>query len=79
VSLANRLSIVEPTRSNRGCVTCKYLKTLSPKDVEAWNQWIADNRSLVQLWEVACADPDNPLTVSITAVRHHIQSHHNKT
>ena len=79
MSLANRLSIVEPTRSNRGCVTCKYLKTLSPKDLEAWNQWIADNRSLVQLWEVACADPDNPLTVSITAVRHHIQAHHNKT
>lgn len=79
MSLANRLSIVEPSRSNRGCETCKYLKTLSPKDVDAWNEWIAEGRSLAQLWEVASSDPDNPLTVSMTAVRHHIQAHHNKT
>jgi len=79
VSLANRLSAVQPSRANKGCVTCKYLKTLSPKDLDAWNEWIAEGRSLVQLWEVACADPENPLNVSITAVRHHIQAHHNKT
>jgi hypothetical protein len=52
---------------------------LAPKDLDAWNEWIDEKRSLVQLWEVAVNDPDNPLTVSITAVRHHIQSHHNKT
>ena len=79
MSLANRLSAVVPSRSNRGCVTCKYLKTLSPKDLDAWNSWIAEKRSLVQLWEVACADTENPLTVSITAVRHHIQAHHTAT
>ena len=79
MSRANRLSIVEPSRSNRGCMTCKYLKTLSPKDLDAWNEWIADQKSLVQLWEVACSDPENPLEVSITAVRHHIQAHHTIT
>ena len=79
MSLANRLAAVQPSRSNRGCVTCQYLKKLAPKDLDAWNEWIDEKRSLVQLWEVACADPENPLTVSITAVRHHIQSHHNKT
>ena len=76
MSLANRLSIVEPSPSNRGCMTCKYLKSLSPKDLDAWNEWIADNRSLAQLWEIASTDPDNPLTVSVTAVRHHFQAHH---
>jgi hypothetical protein len=79
MSLANRLSAVVPSRSNRGCVTCQYLKTLSPKDLQAWNDWIAEKRSLTQLWEVACADPDNPLKVSITGVRHHIQAHHSAT
>jgi hypothetical protein len=79
VSLANRLSAVQPSRSNRGCETCKYLKSLSPKDLDAWNSWIAENRSLSQLWEVACSDPENPLSVSMTAVRNHIQAHHNKT
>ena len=79
MSLANRLSAVVPSRSNRGCVTCKYLKTLSSQDLAAWNEWIDEKRSLAQLWEVACNDPENPLTVSITAVRHHIQAHHTVT
>jgi hypothetical protein len=75
MSLANRLSAVIPARSNRGCRTCAYLKDLSPKDLEAWNEWIAAKRSITQLWEVATADPDNPLEVSITGLRHHIRAH----
>jgi len=79
MSLANRLAAVIPARSNKGCVTCAYLKDLPPKDMEAWNAWIRDGGSLTQLWEVAVADPDRPLKVSITGLRHHIRAHHTAT
>jgi hypothetical protein len=75
MSLANRLSAVIPARSNKGCRTCAYLKELSPKDLQAWNDWIAAKRSITQLWEVATADPDHPLEVSITGLRHHVRAH----
>jgi hypothetical protein len=76
LSLANRLAAVIPARSNRGCMTCAWLKILSPKDVEAFEKWVAEGRSITQLWEVATADPDHPLQVSITGLRHHIRAHH---
>ena len=75
MSLANRLSAVIPAHSNKGCRTCAYLKQLPPKDLEAWNEWIASGRSITQLWEVATADPDHPLQVSISGLRHHIRAH----
>ena len=76
MSLANRLAAVIPARSNRGCMTCAWLKILSPKDVEAFEKWVVEGRSITQLWEVATADPDHPLQVSITGLRHHIRAHH---
>ena len=75
MSLANRLSAVIPAHSNKGCRTCAYLKQLPPKDLQAWDEWIASGRSITQLWEVATADPDHPLQVSITGLRHHIRTH----
>jgi hypothetical protein len=75
VSLAKRLATVVATRSNSGCVTCAWLQTLSDGDRIAWDQWIAEGRSLAQLHEVASSDTDNPLNVSLTAVRMH-QRHH---
>ena len=76
MSLSNRLAAVIPARSNKGCVTCAWLTTLLPKDVEAFNAWVASGGSISQLWEIATADPDNPLQVSITGMRHHIRTHH---
>ena len=75
MSLANRLSAVVPERSNRGCVTCKYVETLPPRDKAAWDEWIKEGRSLAQLWEIASSDTENPLKVSITGLRHHIRHH----
>jgi len=75
VSLANRLSAVVPARSNRGCVTCKYVETLSTRDKIAWDEWISEGRSLLQLWEIACSDTDNPLKVSISGMRYHVRHH----
>lgn len=76
MSLANRLDAVIPTLSNKGCRTCAWLKTLSPKDVEAFQNWLTSGRSVTQLWEVATSSTDNPLRVSITGLRHHVRAHH---
>lgn len=77
MALAKRLETVIPARSNKGgCRTCIWLKTLSEADRRAWYQWIADGKSVAQLFEIAAADPDNPFPVSMTALRHHVRNHH---
>ena len=76
MSLANRLAAVIPTPSNKGCRTCAWLKTLPPKDAEAFEGWLSSGRSVTQLWEVATSSTDNPLRVSITGLRHHVRAHH---
>lgn len=76
MSLSVRLSGVIPNRSNRGgCVTCQWVADLPEPDRQAWDQWIADKRSLSQLWEIASADPDNSYPVSLTALRYHVRNH----
>ena len=79
MSLAHRLSAVVPSRSNSGgCVTCHWVASLSEGDRAAFDAWIADGKSMAQLWEVASADPDNPFPVSLTALRVHIRNHHTR-
>ena len=77
MSLANRLAVVIPSRSNvGGCVSCQWVASLSDGDRAAFDAWIADGKSMAQLWEVAAADEDNPFPVSLTALRVHIRNHH---
>lgn len=77
MSLANRLSAVVPTRSNRGgCRTCIWIDTLSQPDRTAWDAWINEERSLAQLWDIATRDDVNPYPVSLTALRSHVRTHH---
>lgn len=73
MSLANRLAAVIPERSNRGCVTCRWVEKLSPQDRAAWDQWVDEERSLTQLWQIATAEG---LEISITGLRHHVRNHH---
>ena len=77
MSLAQRIAERAATanRSNRGCVTCKWLTDLSAADRRAWDDWIAEDKSLTQLWDIATADPVNPLRISITGLRHHVKHH----
>jgi len=77
VSLVDRLAGIVANRSNSGgCVTCKWYAALPDGDRAAFDDWIADGKSMTQLWEVAVADDDNPFPVSLTALRHHIRNHH---
>lgn len=75
MSLADRLSTVVPSRANRGCETCKWIDTLSPRDRASFDSWLAEGNSLAQLHEIASAWEDNPLKVSSTGLRHHVKHH----
>ena len=75
MAIASRRAAVVPNRANSGCVTCKWVEKLPPNDQRAFHDWLDEGRSLTQLWDIISTDPDNPLTVSITALRNHVRSH----
>lgn len=75
MSLAKRLSAVVPARSNRGCETCKWVDSLPPEDQQAFKDWVAQERSLTQLWQIATTTEPNPLKISITGMRACIRVH----
>lgn len=70
MSLAARLASVQAHRTNAGCRTCEWLRTLSDADRKAWDQWLADGKSGQQLYEVATLEG---LDISLTAFRHHLR------
>lgn len=71
--LADRLKKIEPNRSNDGCRTCQWLTTLSEEDHAAFHQWINNGNSLMQLHKACAADPDNPIPISLSALRNHLR------
>lgn len=75
MSLAKRLSVVVPQASHRSCGTCKWIDTLTPDDLKAFDHWILAERSLVQLWQIAVSDSENPYPLSADAMRKCIRSH----
>lgn len=77
MSLSARLSTVVANRANGGCVSCQWVDSLSEADRRAFDQWLDEGKSLAQLWEICCSETDNPLQVSITALRNHTRHHRN--
>ena len=75
MSLYDQLNSIQPKRSNQGCVTCKWLDTLDDPDRRAFDSWLADGKSVAQLWQACFNDPDNPLKLSSTPFRDHIRHH----
>lgn len=74
MGLSERLAEVNvPNLSNSGCRTCKWLLTLSDKDRAAFYDWVQNDHSIMQLHRLCVSDPDNPLTVSFTALRNHVR------
>lgn len=75
MSLAKRLADVVPTLGRRnGCTTCRWIDTLSEGDRKAFDEWVSRGLSITQLWEQAAADPENPIPVSVSALRLHLRS-----
>ena len=75
MGLSERITNAIPNYVPDGCVTCKWLETVSPADRAAFSAWIADKKSKSQLWELCSTDPDNPLTVSLSGFRLHLRHH----
>jgi hypothetical protein len=67
VSLASKLASVVPQNSNRSCGTCRWLGQLAPADRAAVDEWLAEGRSLAQLWRIASDDDTNPYPLSVAA------------
>lgn len=76
MSLATRLAAVIPQHSNRTCGTCKWVEQLTAQDRAAWDEWILKDRSITQLWEIACADETQPYELSLAAMRMCIRTHY---
>ena len=75
MSLAKRLSVVTPQSSCRRCGTCIWIERLSDEDRAAFEDWIGNDRSLTQLWQIAVNDPDAPYGLSLGAMRACVRVH----
>lgn len=76
MSLAKKLSAVQPIKSNNGCETCHWLASLPDEDRQAVYQWLADGLSVAQLHEICATYETNPIPVSDSAFRQHLKRHH---
>lgn len=76
MSLAHRLQTVQASRSNTGCATCAWIKTLNDADKAALDAWVRDGLSIAQLHDICSSDETNPLNVSDSAFRSHLRRHH---
>lgn len=73
MSISDRLSGTPKKKANRGCLTCKWLETLSEDDRQAIDNWLNNGWSMRQLHTVLFTDPENPIPVGLTAYRNHLQ------
>ena len=72
--LRDLLATGRANKRNKGCYTCKWLALLPKDDLDAFNTWIAANKSLSQLWQI-CIEQDPPLDVSLSGLRWHMMHH----
>jgi hypothetical protein len=76
VSLSERLEVVAPRRSFRGCESCLWTAQLPKKDQESILEWAASGWSLRQLYDICITQPDDPLTISFSAFKNHLRDCH---
>lgn len=78
MSLSDRIRSAQPTRSNAGCESCRFLNDVEPGVITLVNEWINAGHSQTQLYEIL-ATPDESgeptLGVSISAWRWHMKHH----
>lgn len=75
MGLSERIQDAKPNFVPQGCVTCKWLDTVTPADRAAIDRWITEGKSKSQLWELCTTDPDNPLDISLSGFRLHLRHH----
>ncbi|ORA92084.1 Bacteriophage protein [Mycobacteroides abscessus subsp. massiliense] len=58
-------------RASRGCVTCRWLATLTHDEKQAVESWLSDgDLSMTPLWEDCVSEG---LTASLSAFREHVR------
>lgn len=79
MSLAARIANAQPNRANDGCQSCIWWPTISAESQKLINEWIDNNYSQMQLWEILAATDDTgddpPLQVSLSGWRFHLKHH----
>lgn len=73
MSLSDRLAEEQPSASNRGCHTCKWMTTLSSEDLKSLDEWVASGWSVQHLYRICASDPHNPVKISMSAFRNHFR------
>lgn len=74
MALKDRLANASAKLSNKGCLTCRWLQTLSSEDRDAFNEWLDDGKSMRQLWEVCYSDAENPIPIKLGAFQDHVRN-----
>jgi hypothetical protein len=77
-SLSDRLKGAQPNPANRkGCNTCIWLETVTPKTRQLIADWIDNDHSRQQLHEIVTSPSDDvpPLEISMTGFRFHLKHH----
>lgn len=82
-SLSDRLKSAQPNPSNKGgCVTCRWWQEISPDTRRLINEWIDNDYSLRQLYDILSASntdgDDPPLPISNSGFRLHMNHHNEK-
>ena len=82
-TISERLRTAQRNPANRGgCVTCKWWHTISDDTKKLIQEWIDQEYSVKQLYEILSAPSDDPkepaLSISITGFRLHMNHHNDK-
>lgn len=81
-TISERLRSAQRNPANRGgCVTCKWWAEISDETRNLVNEWIDNDYSQKQLYEILSAPNDGPeprLPISLTGFRLHMNHHNEK-
>lgn len=81
-SISDRLRSAQRNPANKGgCVSCKWLQQISDETRRLINEWIDNDYSIKQLYDILSAPNDSgepPLPISLTGWRLHMNHHNDK-
>ena len=82
-TISERLRTAQRNPANRGgCVTCKWWNTISDDTKKLIQEWIDNDYSIKQLYEILSSPSDDDtepkLSISVTGFRLHMNHHNEK-
>lgn len=82
-TIADRLKSAQRNPANKGgCVTCKWWQTITDETRTLINEWIDNDHSIKQLYDILSSPSDDEtepsLEISMTGFRLHMNHHNQK-